>query len=125
MVTTVVAFPVGPILGGWLLTHYWWGSVFLINLPVSALALAAVALLLPPESRSAQRPRVDAGGIVLSSLGLAALTYGLIDAGQHGWASPRAVLVIAAGAVALAAFVAWEHRVGRGGHPLVDLSLFG
>jgi MFS transporter, DHA2 family, multidrug resistance protein len=124
MVTTVVAFPIGPILGGWLLTHYWWGSVFLINLPVSALALAAVAVLLP-ESRSARRPRVDVGGIVLSSLGLAALTYGLIDAGQHGWASPRALAVVAAGAVALVAFVAWERRVGRGVQPLVDLSLFG
>jgi DHA2 family multidrug resistance protein-like MFS transporter len=124
MVTTVVAYPIGPILGGWLLTHFWWGSVFLINLPVSVLALAAVALFLP-ESRSAARPRVDAGGIALSSAGLAALTYGLIDAGQHGWGSPRALAVIAAGTVLLVVFVAWERRVRRGGQPLVDLSLFG
>jgi MFS transporter, DHA2 family, multidrug resistance protein len=68
--------------------------VFLINLPVSALALAAVALLLP-ESRSARRPRVDVGGIALSSAALAGLTYGLTDAGQHGWASPRALAVTA------------------------------
>jgi MFS transporter, DHA2 family, multidrug resistance protein len=124
MVTTVVAFPVGPILGGWLLTHYWWGSVFLINVPVSLLALAAVAALLP-ESRSPQRPRVDAGAIVLSSAGLAGLTYGLIDAGQHGWGSPRALIAITAGAAALVAFVAWERRVSRHGQPLIDLSLFG
>jgi DHA2 family multidrug resistance protein-like MFS transporter len=55
MVTTVVAFPIGPILGGWLLTHYWWGPVLLINVPVPLLALTAVAALLP-ESRSARRP---------------------------------------------------------------------
>src|SRR6266545_6834035 len=53
---TLVAFPVGPLLGGWLLTHYWWGSVFLINGPVIALALLAVAVLLP-ESRSARSAR--------------------------------------------------------------------
>ena len=124
MVTTVVAFPVGPILGGWLLTRYWWGSVFLINVPVSLLALTAVAVLLP-ESRSPQRPRVDVGGIVLSSAGLASLTYGLIDAGQHGWTSLRALAAIAAGAAVLAGFVAWERRASRGGQPLIDLSLFG
>ncbi len=125
MITTVVAFPIGPILGGWLLTHFWWGSVFLINLPVSALAVTAVAMLLP-ESRSALRPRVDAGGIVISSLGLAALTYGLIDAGQNGWGSTRALSVVIAGTAALVAFVAWERRVSRrGGQPLADLSLFG
>src|SRR6266516_2322170 len=66
---TFVAFPIGPILGGWLLTHFWWGSVFLINVPVIALALLAVALLMP-ESRSAGRPRLDLVGILLSSLGL-------------------------------------------------------
>jgi DHA2 family multidrug resistance protein-like MFS transporter len=124
MVTTVVAFPVGPILGGWLLTHYWWGSVFLINVPVSLLALTAVAVLLG-ESRSPRRLRVDVGGIGLSSAGLAALTYGLIDAGQHGWGSPRALATITAGAAVLVAFVAWERRVSRGGQPLIDLSLFG
>ena len=88
------------------------------------IALAAVAALLP-ESRSPARPRVDAGGIILSSAGLAGLTYGLIDAGQHGWGNPRAVITIAAGAIALVAFVAWERRVGRDGQPLVDLSLSG
>jgi MFS family permease len=121
MVTTVVAFLVGPILGGWLLTHFWWGSVFLINVPVSAIAVGALL----PESRSPRRPRVDAVGIVLSSAGLAGLTYGLIDAGQHGWGSPRALLVVLAGTVLLVAFVAWERRVSRDGQPLVDLSLSG
>ncbi len=51
MGTTIVAYPIGPILGGWLLTHFWWRSVFLINVPVAGIAVTAVALLLP-ESRS-------------------------------------------------------------------------
>jgi len=123
---TFVAFPIGPILGGWLLTHYWWGSVFLINVPVIVLALLAVAVLMP-ESRSLRTPGLDPVGILASGLGLAALTYGAIDAGQHGWGDARALTAMLAGALVLAAFVGWERRVGRrpSGQPLVDLSLFG
>ena len=123
---TFVAFPIGPVLGGWLLTHYWWGSVFLINGPVIALALLAVAVLLP-ESRSLQRRRLDLAGIVMSSLGLAALTYGAIEAGQRGWGDGVALAAMLAGALVLAAFVGWERRVASrpAGQPLVDLTLFG
>jgi MFS transporter, DHA2 family, multidrug resistance protein len=122
---TLVAFPIGPVLGGWLLTHYWWGSVFLINGPVIALALLAVAVLLP-ESRSERRPRVDLAGIVVSSAGLVALTYGAIEAGQEGWGDARALAAMAAGALLLLGFVAWERRLHRRpeGEPLVDLALF-
>src|SRR6266545_3997881 len=122
---TLVAFPVGPLLGGWLLTHYWWGSVFLINGPVIALALLAVAVLLP-ESRSARSARFDVPGMVVSSAGLVGLTYGAIEAGQEGWGDARALTAMAAGALVLAGFVAWERRVSRrpGGQPLVDLPLF-
>ncbi len=124
MGTTIVAYPIGPILGGWLLTHFWWGSVFLINVPVAMIAVTAVALLLP-ESRSEQRPRLDATGVAVSSAGLAAVTYGVIEAGQNGWGDPAAMTWIIAGAVLLAAFVCWERRVTtHGGQPLVDLSLF-
>ena len=123
---TLVAFPIGPVLGGWLLTHYWWGSVFLINGPVIALALLAVAVLLP-ESRSERRPRVDLAGIVVSSAGLTALTYGAIEAGQEGWSDARALVAMATGALLLLGFVAWERRLHRSpaGGPLVDLALFG
>jgi DHA2 family multidrug resistance protein-like MFS transporter len=123
---TLVAYPVGPILGGWLLTRFWWGSVFLINVPVVAIALIAVAVLLP-ESRSSERPRLDPMGIVTSSSGLAALTYGVIQAGQRGWGDVTAVAGMVGGALLLAAFVAWERRVGKqpGRRPLVDLDLFG
>ncbi len=122
---TMLAFPIGPILGGWLLTHFWWGSVFLINVPVIALALLAVTALLP-ESRSAERPRLDVAGVLVSSAGLAGLTYGAIEAGQRGWGNPGALAAIIAGALVLVAFVRLERAVSRrpDGQPLVDLSLF-
>src|SRR5580700_7876185 len=63
---TFISFPIGPIVGGYLLDHFWWGSVFLINVPVVVLALIAVAALLP-ESRSARRPGIDLPGLILSS----------------------------------------------------------
>jgi len=104
---TFISFPIGPVVGGYLLDHFWWGSVFLINVPVVALAVIAVAFLLP-ESRSALRPRVDVLGVILSSAGLAGLTYGFIKAGQDGWTDAAALATIAAGVAVLAALVGWE-----------------
>ncbi len=136
---TFVSFPIGPIVGGYLLDHFWWGSVFLINVPVVVLALAAVAILLP-ESRSEQRLRVDYLGVILSSAGLAGLTYGFIKAGQDGWTDAAALGTIAAGVAVLAVLVAWERWLtgrnardeagsARGGRrvsirPLIELRLF-
>jgi MFS transporter, DHA2 family, multidrug resistance protein len=117
---TMLALPLGPILGGWLLTSFWWGSVFLINVPVVALALVTVGLLVP-ESRSEQAHRLDPAGIASSSAGLALLTYGVIEAGQNGWGNRSALACMAAGTLVLAAFVLWERRVSQ---PLVDLGLF-
>jgi hypothetical protein len=114
---------VGPLLGGWLLDNFWWGSVFLINVPVVAIALVAVALLMP-ESHGARSRRIDIPGIVLSSLGLAGVTYGCIKAGANGWTDPAALAMLLAGAVVLAVFVAWERRAGRHGMALVQLELF-
>ena len=134
--TIFLSFPIGPLVGGSLLDHFWWGSVFLINVPVVAAALIAVAFLMP-ESRSAQRPGIDVAGVLISSAGLAGLTYGFIRAGQEGWSNAGAIAAIAAGAVALAAFAAWEHLLtrrtagtaaGTGSppavRPLIELALF-
>src|SRR5215831_15132783 len=120
-----LALPIGPILGGWLLSNYWWGWVFLLNVPVVVIGLVAVVVLVP-ESRAARRPGLDLVGIVTSCGGLAALVYGFIAAGQYGWSSPTAIAAIIIGAAVLVAFVAWELRLtGRpGGQPLVDLALF-
>jgi EmrB/QacA subfamily drug resistance transporter len=125
MGATFLGYPVGPLLGGWLLDNFWWGSVFLINVPVVVLAVIAVGVLLP-ESRSARRPRVDIPGVLISSGGLAALTYGFIKAGQNGWSDAAAVAAIAGGAVLLAVFAGWERIAGRraAAQPLIDLGLF-
>jgi MFS transporter, DHA2 family, multidrug resistance protein len=120
-----LALPIGPILGGWLLSNYWWGWVFLMNLPVVVIGLVAVTALVP-ESRAASRHGLDPAGIVTSCGGLAILIYGFIAAGQYGWSSPTAISGMVSGVALLAAFAAWEVHLTRrpGGQPLVDLSLF-
>jgi MFS transporter, DHA2 family, multidrug resistance protein len=120
---TFLSFPIGPLVGGYLLDHFWWGSVFLINVPVVALALIAVIFLLP-ESRSERRPGIDLPGVVISSAGLTALTYGFIDAGQNGWGDTAALATIVAGVAALLLFTWWERRQTARGEPLVELALF-
>ena len=121
---SVLSFPIGPILGGFMLSHLWWGSVFLINVPVVVLAVIAVATLLP-ESRSPTRPRLDVAGMVVSAAGLVALTYGFIKAGQDGWSDPVAAGLIAAGVVVLGLLYFLERGIARrGGQPLADLGLF-
>ena len=121
----MVGFPIGPILGGWILSHYWWGWVFLMNVPVALVGLVAVAALVP-DSRSAQRPGLDVTGVGLSSAGLVGLTYGFIAAGEHGWSSPSAIAPMVAGTGLVVGFFAWEQVLARrpGGQPLIDLSLF-
>ena len=120
-----LALPIGPILGGWLLTHYWWGWVFLLNLPVVVIGLVAV-LALVPESRASEPPGLDPAGIVTSCAGLGVLIYGFIAAGQHGWTSATAIIAIVAGAAILVAFAGWELHLSQRpeGQPLVDLNLF-
>ena len=120
MVASLLAFPIGPILGGFLLTHYWWGSVFLINVPVAFIGLAAVWTLLP-ESRGQEASHIDVIGILLSSAGMVALSYGVIDAGQNGWGGPTALGAMALGCLLLTVFFLWERRAAA---PLVDLDLF-
>jgi MFS transporter, DHA2 family, multidrug resistance protein len=120
-----IALPVGPVLGGWLLSHYWWGWVFLINVPVAIIGLLA-ALVLVPESRATEPPGLDPVGLASSVAGLVALTYGLIEAGQDGWGDPAAWLLIVLGVAVLIGFFGWERRLYRqpGGEPLLDLELF-
>jgi len=132
--TLFLSFPIGPLVGGSLLDHFWWGAVFLINVPVVLFALVAVAFLMP-ESRSSDRPRVDWGGVLISSVGLIALTYGVIKAGQAGWTDGVALGTIVGGAAVLAGLIGWERRLTRGGErpdgsvasgvrPLIELPLF-
>jgi EmrB/QacA subfamily drug resistance transporter len=118
--STAAGLPLGPILGGWLLEHFWWGSVFLINVPLVLAGGMAVAALVP-ESRSPDKVFLDPPGVLLSSLGLLALTFGFIRAGQDGWGDAAALAMIATGAVLVAGFAARQRRAA---HPLIDLGLF-
>jgi EmrB/QacA subfamily drug resistance transporter len=111
---------IGPLTGGFLLEHFWWGSIFLVNVPVAAGGLLAVSLLVP-ESRDPHPGRPDLLGMALSVVGLVALVYGIIDGGEHGWDRPAVWLAVATGAVVLAGFVAWELRIR---HPSLDVRLF-
>jgi MFS transporter, DHA2 family, multidrug resistance protein len=120
-----LSLPVGPILGGWLLTNYWWGWVFLMNVPVALIGLIA-ALALIPESRSPERPGLDVVGIVASTAGLVGVTYGLIEAGRNSWTDASALAPMIAGLVLLVGFLLWEKLLTSrpGGQPLIDLTLF-
>src|SRR4051794_21879258 len=110
----------GPIVGGWLLDHYAWGSVFLINVPVVVIGLVAISVLLP-ESRNPRPSRIDVPGVVLSSVRLVGFTYGVIEGGENGWGEPATLLALGVGIGALAGFALWQRRTP---HPLVDLTLF-
>ena len=120
MSVTMLGFPLGPVLGGWLLSHAWWGWVFLINLPVVAVAFVAVAMLMP-ESPRARAGRIDVLGVMLSASALSVLSYGVIKAGDRGWTDAWALLLILAGGALGGLFVAWQRRAPE---PLVDLRLF-
>jgi EmrB/QacA subfamily drug resistance transporter len=110
----------GPLLGGWLLQHFWWGSVFLINVPIAVLAFIG-GVMVVTESRAEHRPHLDPVGVLLSSLGLTALTYGLIVAPTKGWGSSVVIGSFVLAAVLLVSFLVWD---GRRDDPLLDLQLF-
>ncbi|WP_338703179.1 MFS transporter [Streptomyces sp. Q6] len=115
-----LGFAAGPPVGGILLDHFWWGSLFLVNLPVVALGLVAVTLLVP-ESRAEQSHRPDLPGAALSIVAMTALVYAVVSGPEHGWSSPYVLAGAAVGVLALAAFVIWERRTP---HPMLDMSFF-
>lgn len=117
--STALGLPLGPLLGGWLLENFWWGSIFLINVPVVAVGGVAIALLLP-ETRDPAAPRVDVPGALLSMGGLVALVFGVIEAPVHGWGDPLVLGSLALAAVLLTGFAFWE---GRAREPVIDLRL--
>ncbi|MFI6046606.1 MFS transporter [Nocardia sp. NPDC051321] len=106
-----VGMAAGPVLAGILLGHFWWGSVFLVNVPIVVLALAGIAMLVPNFRSPTVRP-LDPAGMLLSISGLAALAYGLIRAGQVvDWRCPDVWAPMAVGLALLAAFVLVELRI--------------
>ncbi|MGX1158489.1 EmrB/QacA subfamily drug resistance transporter [Streptomyces albogriseolus] len=100
---------IGPMVGGWLLSHYWWGSVFLINLPLGVAGLIAAALLVP-DSRAPGSGRLDPAGALLSVAAVGSVLWAVIEGPDRGWTSPAVRTAFAAGALLLTAFVVWQRR---------------
>ncbi|MGW4877448.1 MFS transporter [Streptomyces sp. NPDC004262] len=116
-----LAIAIGPITGGVLLDHFWWGSVFLVNVPIVIVALALM-LWLVPDSRDPRPGRLDPVGVVLSVVGLVLLVYGIIKGGELAdFTDAKALATMIAGAVVLAGFVVYEMRSD---HPSLDVTYF-
>jgi EmrB/QacA subfamily drug resistance transporter len=111
---------IGPLAGGYLLGHFWWGSIFLVNVPVVAVALIG-ALILVPESLDPDAPPLDLVGTLLSTVGLVALLYAIIEGPTRGWSSPLILGMAVAAIVLLVGFVLWERRTD---HPILDVTFF-
>jgi EmrB/QacA subfamily drug resistance transporter len=117
---TGIGIVIGPTLGGLLLSHFWWGSIFLINVPLVAVALAGVMLTVP-ETAEPSVHRLDLLGTVLVGGALFAIVDAIIEAPDRGWTGAMTLAEIAAGFAALGIFAWWELRTA---HPLVDLRIF-
>ncbi len=117
---TGLGVAVGPVTGGLLLAHFWWGSVFLALVPV-ALVAAALAFVLVPESSDPGAARLDLPGLVTSSAAIGLLVYTIIEAPGRGWASTWSIAGFAATAAVAATFVIVERRSAT---PMLDVSLF-
>ncbi|MEV5435634.1 MFS transporter [Streptomyces sp. NPDC052682] len=116
---SALGMPLGPIIGGWLLDHFWWGSVFLVNVPMAVLGIAACLLLLP-ETRDPASPRVDAVSTTLTAAGFSALIYAVIEAPGRGWADPLILGMLGGSLCLMTALVLRERRAVR---PMLDMAL--
>ncbi|GAA1254158.1 MFS transporter [Streptomyces aureus] len=116
-----IAIAIGPITGGLLLDHFWWGSVFLVNVPIVIIAVVLM-LALVPDSRDPNPGRIDLVGVALSVVGLVLLVYGIIKGGQLAdFTDPAVLLTCVAGLVVLVGFVLYEKRSD---HPSIDITYF-
>jgi EmrB/QacA subfamily drug resistance transporter len=113
-----VAF--GPVIGGFLLEHFWWGSVFIVMAPVATVTLIA-SLRFVPTSRDPSTPPLDIGGLVLSTVGIGLLVFTIIEAPENGWTDLSTLVGFASTIIITCAFVWWERRQE---HPMLDLALF-
>ena len=115
-----IGIGLGPLVAGLLLEWFWWGSVFLINVPIAIVAIVA-GFWLVPDSRDPEQPRLDLGGAALSISAVSLLVYAIIEAPNHGWTDPLTLGLFAASIVLIAAFAWWELRVSQ---PMLDFSFF-
>jgi EmrB/QacA subfamily drug resistance transporter len=118
--TTGLGVAIGPVAGGWLLAHFWWGSVFLINVPIALIGLLATVWFVP-NSRDPNTKPSDPIGAGLSIVGMGLLLWGIIEAPDRSWTSPIILGAIVAAVVVLAGFAAWERHSS---HPMLQMSFF-
>ncbi|SRR5581483_10363437 len=117
---TAIGLGVGPLAGGTLLSHFWWGSVFLVNVPVVLLALA-FGYALVPDSRDPSAPPLDPVGSLLSIAGLGSLLWSIIEGPGYGWGSPSILAGFVIAVVVLCSFIAWELHTDS---PMLDVRFF-
>jgi EmrB/QacA subfamily drug resistance transporter len=117
---TGAAPPLGPVISGVLLAHFWYGSAFIANIPLVVIALV-VGVFIVPTSRDPKEAAFDPMGSVLSIIGISALVYGLIEAPDRGWSNSVTLLSFGVAAIALLAFVQWELRLAE---PMLDMRYF-
>jgi len=118
--TSGIGVALGPLAGGLLLSHFWWGSVFLVNVPIALAGLAATARYIPNSKNPDAKP-ADPAGAVLSIVGMGLLLWGIIEAPTRGWESPVTIGVLAGAVLVLGMFVGWERRCS---HPMLELGFF-
>lgn len=118
--TAGIGVALGPLTGGFLLAHFYWGSIFLVNIPIVIFGLIAGFLLIP-TSKDPSAPKLDPVGAALSVAALTAIVYALIEAPERGWTAPLTLAILGAGLVLGAVFVWWEQRSD---HPMLDVSFF-
>ncbi len=111
---------VGPLLSGWMLGHFWYGSVFLVNVPFILVALG-LGVFFVPTSRDPEEAALDFVGAGLSIVGISTLVYGLIQAPDDGWTGPETIAAFVIAVVFLTAFVLWESHVDE---PMLDMKYF-
>jgi EmrB/QacA subfamily drug resistance transporter len=111
---------IGPMVGGFLLTHFAWGSVFWVNVPI-AIAALILGYFFIPESKDPDAPRIDVPGALLSIFGLGALLFGIIQGPDAGWTSGSVMVAFAGAIVGLGGFVLWERHTAT---PMLDMTFF-
>src|SRR6476659_3410517 len=110
----------GPITGGFLLEHFWWGSIFIVNVPIVIIGLV-LGFMLVPESRDPQHAALDPVGAVLSIVALGSILWAVIEAPSHGWGAPEIIAGFVVGFLVLGLFFVWEVRSS---HPMLDMRFF-